>query len=267
MITTGIKPIKKDKRDRSFHRTFGGISPVLIPDFTIDAGLTMPDQTADGLYEACSAYAQQELITDQTGKLSNFYRDHYEKTLAIENLPFGSGVNDIRDSLKVAIIYYGEGAYYSVESSNMDWFDSFTSVMWTNLQNNKIKCAISIGTPWEKEWDVLDIPSSGIIPTIFTGDPSKISWHNWAIKGKKTINGTPYLLGKTWQGKRYGDGGWAYYPREAINAVMTISGTGAFTLAPRDAENIQTVRWTLLDVINTFLGQLKNLLITQSFLK
>ena len=267
MIHHGINPIVKKKTDRSFHRTFGGISPMVIPDFSVDAGLTMPDQTADGLYEACSAYAQQELITDQRSELHNDYRNHYQKTLALENLPFGSGVNDIRDSLKIAIAYYGEGAYYAVESSSMEWFDSIISVMWTNLQNNKIKCAVSIGTPWELEWDVMHLNSTGIIPTIFTGDPKKLSWHNWAIKGKKTINGVSYLLGKTWQGKNYGDAGWAYYPREAINAVMAIQGTGAFTLAPRDATNVQTVRWTLMDMIRTFLGQLNGLLTQQSFLK
>lgn len=260
MIKNGIKPQKKDNRDYSFHRTFGEIPLALPLEFSVDAHLTMPDQNADGLYEACSAYAQQELITDQNAKLSNFYRDHYQRTLDLENLPFGSGINDIRDSLKIAIAYYGEGAYYAVENSQKDWFDSIRSVIYTNFQVNKIYCAVSIGTPWMVEWDVMHINSTGIIPTIFTGDPLKLSWHNWAIKGWKIIDCVPYLLGKTWQGKNYADGGWAYYPREAINAVMAIRGTCAYTLAPRNEQNIQTVQWTIVGMINACINRLKTLI-------
>ncbi len=257
-MKNGLKPIIRDTRDRSFHRTFGGIiTPALPAEFSIDASLTMPDQNADGLFEACTAYTQQDLCTDQDSIVYDHYRDHYTQTLQLENAPFGSGC-DIRDSLKVAIDFYKRGAYYAVESSKMDWFDSIRSVMYTNLMYNNIKCAISIGTPWFKEWDVETIPATGIIPTIFTGDPATLSWHNWAIKGWKTINGELYLLGKTWQGKGYGEAGWAYYPRTAINAVMAISGTGAYTLAPQSAQNIQTVKSTMLE---SLLQYLKNLLV------
>ena len=258
-MKNGLKPIKRDIRDRSFHRTFGGITPITLPqEFTVDAGLTMPNQTADGLYEACTAYTQQELKTDLDSLLSDKYREHYEKTLQLEGAPFGSGC-DIRDSLKILIDFYGVGAYYAVESSKMDWFDSICSVMYTNFVQNKIKCAVSIGTPWFKEWDVLDIDKTGIVPKIFNGDISAPSWHNWAIKGWKVINNEPYILAKTWQGTGYGDTGWAYYPREAINAVMKINGTGAFTIAPRNPDNVQTVKRTMLESLIRFLQQLFNL--------
>lgn len=252
----GLTPIKRKKTDYSFHRTYGGISPSVFPaEFIIDSGLTMPDQNADGLFEACTAYAQLELCTDQDGIVYNSYRDLYEKTLALENAPFGAGC-DIRDSLKNVVIYYKRGAYYAVESSKFDWFDSIRSVILTNFQSNNVRCAVSIGTPWFPEWR---IGPSGIIPQVFTGDVSKLAWHNWAIKGWKRIDGVPYLLGKTWQGKNYGDKGWAYYPREAINAVMKVRGTGAFTVAPYDPTKVQNVKKTIIEALLHFLQQLLTL--------
>lgn len=263
MIKHGLKPTVKSKTDRSFHRTFGGVTPaLLLSELSIDSGLTMPDQNADGLPEACTAYAQNELCTDQDKVVYDDYRDIYTKTLALENAPFGSGC-DIRDSLKVVIAYHSRGAYYAVESSQFDWFDSIRSVIQTNLQNNNIRCAVSIGTPWFKEWDIMGVHNDGIIPQIFTGDPSTLSWHNWCIKGWKLINGVTYVLAKTWQGKNYGDSGWSFYSRETINAVMAIKYTAAYTVAPRNAANIATVKWTLMDMIQTFIRQLIALLSIQ----
>ena len=60
---------------------------------------------------------------------------------------------------------------------------------------------------------------------------SGVGWHNWAIKGWKTMGGEPYLIGKAWGGKTLGENGWLYFDRETINKVLAIEGTGAFTLA------------------------------------
>lgn len=256
----GLKPIKRHKTDRSFHRTFGGVAVTSLPaEFSVDAGLTMPSQiTPDFLPMGCTGFTQQELVTDQDGVLSDHYRDHYTKTLELEGAPMGSGC-DIRDSLKVAILYYNRGAYYAVESSKMDWFDSIRSVMYTNFTINKMKCAVSIGTPWPREWDVQHVNATGIIPEVFTGDPEQLGWHNWAIKGWKVIDGIPYLVAKTWQGTGYGDAGWSYYSREVMNKVMKIKQTGAFTLAPKNAANVQTVKMTIMESILRFIQQVLGL--------
>jgi hypothetical protein len=259
----GLKPIKRDIRDRSFHRTFGGVTPIIFPkEFSVDAGLTMPDQMADGLFQACTAYSQNELCTDQDNVLYDDYENIYRKSLALSNSPFGVGV-DMRDSLKTIIMYHNRGAYYAVESEKFDWFDSIRSVMLTNLQVNKIKCSVSIGTPWFKEFDVTSVGSDGIVSEVFTGDPYTLSWHNWAIKGWTEVNGIPYLIAKTWQGKLVGKQGWYLYPRETINAVMAIKGTGAYTVAPRNADNVQTVKATFIESLVRLYKLLVSKLLTQ----
>lgn len=253
----GVKPIQRDTRNYSFHRNFGGVAPVVLPEqFSVDLGLTMPNQNADGLPEACTAYTQLELCSDQDGKVYDTYKDLYIKTLQLENELFGQPCSLI-DSFKMAILYYNRGAYYQVESSKMDWFDSIRSVIYTNFQSNNIKCAVSIGTPWYPSWS--QVNSTGIVPTIFTGDVSQLPWHNFAIKGWRTIDNQVYLLGKIWQGKNVGDGGWYYFPRSVINSVMKTKGTGAFTLAPRLSTNIKTVKITILESILNFLKQVLHL--------
>ena len=257
-IQNGLKPIYRKKTDRSFHRTFGGVTPTEFPDeFSVDAGLTMPDQVADGLFQGCTAYTQQELCTDQDHKLYDDYKEHYMRTLALTGSPFGVGC-DIRDSLKVAIAYYNRGAYYAVESSKFDWFDSIRSVMLTNFQVNGIKCSVSVGTPWFKIFDIQVVGKDGKVPVVnkFDTDPMSISWHNWAVKGWKMIDGKPWMLVKSWQGKNVGDGGWYYVSRETINAVLSIKWTGAYTVAPRNPVNIVTVKWTITDMLINLMTRL-----------
>lgn len=272
MIQNGLKPIKRNSKrwyptDLSFHRNFGGITPLEFPrEFSVDLGITMPDQNAIGLPLGCTGVTQNELCTDQDGIVYDDYEYTYRKTLELEGVyELNKQGCDIRNSLKIICTLgpktkeegdedgekKARGAYYAIESSKFDWFDSFRSVMLTNHQNNNTKCAISIGTPWFQEWNSQSVGNNGIVPSVFVynGDPYSISWHNWAIKGWKEINGKPYLIAKTWQGKNYGNTGWSYYDRETINAVMKIRYTGAYTVAPRDASNIQTVRLTLMEVI------------------
>lgn len=269
-MKNGLKPLKKDHRDYSFHRTFGGVTPLSLPaEFSVDAGFGFPDQVADGLFEACTAYAQLELCTVQDGVFYNDYETLYRQTLAFEDAPFGEGC-DIRDSLKALLVYGPQtkqvgdvdgfqkrrGAFYAVESSKFSWFESIQSVMYTNFMINRIKCAVTIGTPWFKEFDITSVSSNGLVPEIFTGDPKSISWHNWAIVSWKVINGQTYLLAKTWQGEKVGDGGWYYFSKATINAVMKIKGTGAFTVAPYDPANTQTVRLGLIEFLLSFFRQL-----------
>lgn len=104
----------------------------------------------------------------------------------------------------------------------MDTFDKIISAMYTG------KIAVSCGSPWFKEWQGL--PAESILPMPQDIQLQAMSaytpWHNYAAKGKKTINGVPTIIIKAWTG------GWLYMPREVANAVFALPGTGALTLNP-----------------------------------
>lgn len=268
----GLKPIPRDPRDLSFHRTFGGFTPPDLPaEFSVDNGMTMPDQIADKLYFGCTGYSQNELCSDQDGVVYDDYEFTYRKTLEKAGIYTLDRGCDMRDSLSVLIVFgprkkgegdtyaHRRGRYYTVEVQSFDWFDSIRSVMYTNWISNQIKVAVSIGTPWFREFDIMHVPSTGIVPTVFTGDPSQLAWHNWAIKGWKVINGETFLVGKTWQGKNVGDKGWYYFRRETINAVMKIRGTAAFTVAPRRPGDEATIKKTITEFLIAFMSNLVNL--------
>lgn len=55
-------------------------------------------------------------------------------------------------------------------------------------------------------------------------------WHNWKISSWKIVNGEPYHIGKTWQGKGYGYRGFTYFSGQTIQRLIAISNTGAFTV-------------------------------------
>lgn len=257
----GVLKIKPDHRDFDFNRTFrlyGGVS-VLPVEFNLDAGLSMPDQNTDGLPEGCTSYAQTDLCSDEDRILYQ-QKFTYQKTLYMDNLPPGSPCN-IRTSLNSTIVYgtlatgettdaqalnHRRGQYFSVQPSG-DWFDGIRVTLMTNR-------SVSIGTPWPTEWET---PLKGVIPQSFTLT-GKEPWHNWVICGWKQVNNVPFLIGRTWQGKNYGDGGLAYFSRETINAVMKISGTGAFTLAQANPQNIQNVRLTLMQTLLSYYYRLEN---------
>ena len=161
MIKTGVNPVKKDHRDYSFHRTFGGVTPTFTDSLNLDAGLTMPDQETDGLGYGCTGYAQSELCVDED-KIVYFPKFTYDQTLLMESITpsdpnFEKVGCDVRDSLNSTIVYglqavgeigaqalnHRRGAYYNVDlAQGMDWFDSLRNCLVLNQRS------ISIATPW-----------------------------------------------------------------------------------------------------------------------
>lgn len=264
-IRHGINRIRKDHRDLSFPRTFGSVGTYDFPaTLNVDARLSMPDQNADGLPEACTGYTTTDLESD-VSKLLNKPIFTYAKTLMMEGKTGQYDQPcDIRDSLRSAGVYGVQrttettdaqalqhrcGAYFNViDSPDLDAFDDIRNAILTKRRS------VSSGTPWFGEWE--GIGSNGVIPTVYTGNPDNLPWHNWKICGWVVIDGEPYLIGKTWQGSNYGDKGYAYFPRSVINSVMAISGTGAFTLAdfdPNDPVALQTVKMEILDTVLSYL--------------
>lgn len=293
MIKNGARPTELDSRDYSFNATFGSISPLqLSQEYNVDASLTMPDQNADGNPFSCTGYSTCELGTNQDGVVySPEYT--YMKTLFLQNLPPETNGSDMRPSLKSAKVFgllpkenvpeilKGKGEDFTANHANWpigldaisgklehrkanyfnvyddgpgDWFDAFRSALWLNREDKR---SISLGTPWFYEWAV---PQNGkLTPHFIYNGPSQHSWHNWVITGWKMIDGEPYLMGKSLQGRNYGDNGWCYVSRETINKVMEIRGSVAFTLADARPEDVQTIQLGIWEVIVLFFARLVNL--------
>lgn len=263
---SGLQPLTPDKRDRRyrFARHFGAAKLSGLPDFyTCDAGLLMQDQNAMGLPTGCTAVTQTDLATDQDGVE---YTPEYTfaQTLRLMGVPANWGGADLRKSLKSVIAYgllerwisnvtaqeigqegaanwriwlpYEEkaipnakSAYMDAKGGTYDAFDNIRSTLWLNREK---RMGVSIGTPWYPQWS--QAGTNGIVPNVVDinlHSASTLGWHNWAIKGWKTINGTPYLIAKVWAPKHVGDRGWLYFDRDTINRVLAVEGTGAYTIA------------------------------------
>ncbi len=279
-VYNGTRPTWRNNKDFDFHKTFG--TAVTFPtDFSVDKGLTMPDQNSDGNYFECTDYTTNDIGTDLYGIVFTNGR-LFAKTLLMEGQPWTTQGADIRSALKAAKVYgllpfdktpqelqhtaesfnadyrhwpvaldaiaseYRLGDLFNIQPLNGEWFDGIRSAIFTN------NLPVTIGTPWYSTWE--NIGSDGICSTIPTGTPS--GWHNWKIAGWKTVNGVPYLLAKTWQGNRYGDNGWSYYPREVINALWKIYGVQAFTIAKAEGKDIQSIKFDMLETIKTFLARI-----------
>lgn len=270
-MKTGVQKVKKNHKDFSYHRTFGAISPATFPDsFSCDAGFPVEDQDALGLPFGCTGFSTKNLGQDED-KRTYVAKYTYDQTLAMEGIFEGSATYekvgcDVRDSLKSSIVYglqavwetptealnHRRGAYFNVEQvTGFDMFDSIRSALQLNNRS------VSLATPW---YNSFAVPQNGIITAPGSYDTTFASWHNHVVSGWTTINGIPYLIDKSWQGTEYGVNGFVYFPREVINQLLSISGSGAFTVAPFTGQNIQTVQLTLYETLISYLRQIVTLL-------
>jgi hypothetical protein len=261
MIKSGVKKVRKDHRNYSWHRTFGSISPAIFIECNFDAGFPQPNQGTDGFPYGCTGYAQTGLCQDED-KAQYFPKFTYDETLNMEGIFIGNPQFEevgcsVTDSLKSTIVYgvqkigetpaealnHRRGAYYQIEETGQfDWFDSIRSCLQLNQQS------ISIATPWYSDFAV---PINGVLTTPSSYDTTSASWHNWKCCGWKTINGVPYLIVASWQGSAYGENGFCYVSREIINTLLDINGSAAFTLASYSGQ-IQNVELTILETIQSY---------------
>lgn len=265
-MRNGTRPARHIGRERRFHDHFGALSTAVIPDFSLDTGVNgMPDQEKEEAFTECVGYTVSDILSDVlktplspdfsyagalfvTGEPSTTsgasFHGGMQGGVALGALPKILAPFTSKDKgqqyvatwanweakLRTAANEYVQNGIMNV-LGNGDAFDSILAALYVG------KIGVCIGTPWFDEWST-GIQSGVVqLPQL---DGNYPSWHCWAIKGKKTINGVPYLIGKVWLGERIGDRGWLYFSREAINAALTVPGTGALTFNPL------AVRWVSL---------------------
>lgn len=291
-IKNGTSPTLLDPRDASFSQTFGAVAPLALPsEYSCDAGKLVQDQNEDGNPYSCTAYAVTDIGTDQDNEIySPEYT--YMKTLYLQNLPPETNGSDIRPALKSAKVYgllpklsapvglvgkgedytanqanwpvdvdkvsglleHRKGSYFNVyDDGGLDWFDSFRSALYLNRSDKR---SVLVGTPWLWSQAPMGFLTENFV---YDGNPNSVSWHAWCIKGWTTIEGTPYLIGKPWQGKNYGANGWVYVSRETINKVMEIRGSCAFTLADATDKDIISIKISLWETVILYLYRMLQL--------
>ncbi len=261
-MKSGLRPSKHDHRDYDYFKSkkMGATSvPPFATEYNVDAGLWVPSQEAGSpLFNphvpsmpwGCTNYGQTDLCIDEDRKL---YNPAYLESFTHAN---AKGGLEVRESLQ-AVVDHGmqdvagnlvkgqHQEYFNIKASGaIDWFDAMRLAM---ISTSSEKRGISVGTPWFAEFATANGtsvvrkpdgtieygvggPKTGIItmPTYFGLDG--VPWHNWGIKGWKTINGELYLIGKPWMGPEFGDKGFCYFSRPLFNAIMNIRGSVAFTI-------------------------------------
>lgn len=256
-IKHGVEPTKLDKRDYSYLRSFGATAPAALPTtYDLDAGFYMPNQNLyndffgfPAMPYGCTEYTCNELCSDEDKIPYNpFFTEskiHANAKGGIDmRTPLASVCSDgvLQKGLPVdpsadKIAQKNKRAAYFRVGQNPDYFDGARTVIFAN------KRPVSVGTPFFNEWGnkAWTAGNDGILPMPNISNVAGLNWHCYKISGWVVINGITYLKCKMWAGPSFGDNGWTYMSREVFNAVMTIVGTGAFTVAQAIPAQIQTV--------------------------
>lgn len=258
-VKDGLKPLKHDHRDYDFFKTkkFAGIPPTLPENYSVDAGFWFPDQRKENILGTihvpalpygCTDYSQNDLCMDEDTQPYN--------PMDIENVTHANdrGGADIRESLDatVKIRNGNHPAYFRIRASGA--IDSFDAARLAMLSTSSEKRGVTVGTPWYPESTT--VGKDGIM---YVSDFSlyRATWHNWDVKGWKTINGEPYLICKPWLGPDYGDHGVSYVSRAVFNSLLAIRGTGMFTLDKLLPGEIPVaVDSTIVQMITSFIRNL-----------
>lgn len=261
----GYKKVFTDRRDADFHKSFGSTNfdtKTLPLNYSADAGLTMPDQNADGYPYGCTGYTSADLCTDEDGVI-------YDPADTYLNTPPG-GTTDgraLRDSLKVLTTrgprtksgQFGtkRSYYYNIRSTGylLDWFDAIRVALYITQSEKR---SASIGIPWFPEFESPTI--DGRLPENIVFNWNRAGGHNAKIAGWKMIGDQPYLIVKSWQGKNYGDQGWCYMSRTLTNTLLNMPYTEVFTVTKMKPTDKQTVDLTVVEnVVSFILNLLSNL--------
>lgn len=273
----GLLPIKrKDHRTFDFARTFGSVSPDVIPkEFNFDVSGCFPDQNLEDMPQACTAYTENDIASNDdistnfdSSQKYGYYDDQlftYNNTKDLLGLR-GQVPVDLMTALKAGTIYgvkkksetpeqaltHRRSPYFIIKK-NPDYFDGLVSALWQK------RGGLSIGTPWLLEMHLVE--KDGTVPD-FTAPKNFTSGHCWEACGVKVIDNLPHIICKSWQGPNFGDKGYCYFNRKQINDLLSVSGSGAFGQKHASPEDIKAVKMTLIETLISKLQILLERLLT-----
>lgn len=252
-MTKGLFP-RIDIRDLHFHTLFGSAALHDIADeLDVDAGLTFPVQNFGNT--ECTAITVTDLCTDLDEKIYSFDYQMM-KTLQLMGVGPDSNGADWRKAASVPI-YVGllEDALAPVHSNQIGqapaldpsrWpaaldgdaaknkkpaflrvdtgpYDVFENIRSAQTLGEMIgeKRAVGIATSWYDEWEN-HTGDDGIMdesPTrVVSSHAYKIC--GWAVQnshGRLIRHGEPFLKVKSWNPRSWGDNGFGYLSRAAVN--------------------------------------------------
>lgn len=258
------------KRRNSFERTFGAVSPLVLPaEYNADNGVTMPNQ---GTTQLCTAELVTDLCSDSDEGTEYSVGWQMAKTLQLMGgFPGGQGAS-ITKAFDVAVLrgllpkryepftwqekgelYASDWKHYDLKLNDIardyrrpekfvvdgpyDHFDNIRSALWVGRFEKR---TVGMGTQWFREFSL--VGKDGIVKKSFS---AMVAWHATKVSGWKVINGETYLMVKSWQGSEYGDNGWVYFSREITNKLLSASGAIALTLKDSEPDQIVKQRPTL----------------------
>lgn len=263
-----VLPIKyKDHRTLSFSRTFG--TAISMPlEFSFDKLKLLPDQNADGLGQACTAYTHHDIASNEDGLVYDDYLFTYKNTLNMMGAEFGQPC-DVMLALKATTVFgvknksesvldaltHRRGPYFIVEKEG-DYFGGLISAMWV-----KQGC-LSVATPWFPEFE--QVNDNCTVPSpINWSDLSRVSWHDWEACGVILVNGVQHIVCKSWQGPHFGRTGYCYFNREQINKMLGTRGAGCFGQKHANPEDRYRVEMSLVETAISYARMIISKLLNQ----
>lgn len=250
----GVLKNNIDHRDWSFHKTFGrkaGAIP-FPPSYNTDAGLTMPNQDLENdqfspavppIPYGCTSYEVSEIAID----LGN--PPALVSPLLVENVTQSNAKHgyDLRQAMLVGVKLGLFTGIFNVEAIGQDSFDAVRDAM---ISGGTERRSVAVASEWLPPFET--VRQDGLLTTNINLNDPNLTWHAWKICGWETIGDQVYLVGKSWQGRGYGNGGLVYFSRPLFNTLMSVSGSVAFTATKGIVPPVQTISTTLLQWIISY---------------
>ena len=280
-IIGGLKDTPKDKRDFSYSKKFGSISPLELPkEFYVSQPLEIKNQFGSDFcvgFGTASVREDTELVIldpyffwSQMAKIRGNWKEwgadlrlaaktstkigivkkqDQLNTLENKDRDFLANWENYPEELDEKAKEHIAMSYFWVDGS----YDNFDNIRSTLYLNAKEKRSVLIGAEWHQEWSD---SKNGIIDDV--NMQSLFFGHAFKLYGWKEINNKPYLVAQLSNGKGFGDNGLFYFSRNVINSLAF--RYGAITFRDFDPELYKKIEWTILQILANYIAILKKMI-------